>query len=49
MMVLMENLHPVDGDAPEGLWVEVRQLDLCFRKSFLCHMVEMGEVAGRQV
>lgn len=29
MMVLMENpgmvLHPVDGNAPERLWVEVRK------------------------
>lgn len=52
-MALMENpgrvLHPVDGIAPERLWVEVRQLDLCFRKSLGCHMVETREVAGRQV
>lgn len=46
MMVLMEDpgmvLHPVDGDATERLWVEVRQLNLYFRKSLWCHIFNGG-------
>lgn len=49
-MVLMEDpgrvLHPVDGDATERLWVEVRQLDLYFRKSLWCHIFNGGGGVG---
>lgn len=48
MMVLMEDLHggPVDGDATERLWVEVRQLNLYFRKSLWCHIFNGGGWSG---
>lgn len=37
---------PVDGDATERLWVEVRQLDLYFRKSLWCHIFNGGGGVG---
>lgn len=50
-MVLMENpgrvLGLLDGDAAERLWVEVRQLGLCFRKSlWVSH--DRNERGGRE-